>query len=121
METIITFKTINFLGIDYLGRKVNLVKGKIQLKDNKKLNKHIAFFANNKFNFMPLYEDIRYIKNKELASIVDKDELINLVEDHYTCVMSKGAIDIIMVSDDEFVSKTSVSDIPMNQEIKISI
>jgi predicted subunit of tRNA(5-methylaminomethyl-2-thiouridylate) methyltransferase len=121
MQTKIIFNSIDFLGTDYLGRKVNLVKGKIKLKDNKKFTKHIAFFVNNKFNFMPLYEDIKRINNIELNEDVHPSKATKLVKDHYLNTMTEGTIDIIMVSDDEFVSKTSVSELPLDKEITISI
>lgn len=121
METKIIFNSINFIGTDYMGRQVNLVKGKIKLQDNKKLMKHLAFFVNKKFSFMPLYEDIKRINNIELNEDITTPEVSNLVEEYYINTMTEGTIDIIMVSDNEFVSKTSVSELPINEEITISI
>lgn len=121
METKIIFYSIDFLGTDYMGRQVNLVKGKIKLKGNKKLMKHLAFFVNNKFSFMPLYDDIKRINNVELNDKTSKEAVSDLVKDYLTPIMTKGTIDITMISDEDFVSKTNVSDIPMNKEITISI
>lgn len=121
METKIIFDSIDFIGTDYMGRQVNLVKGKIKLQDNKKLMKHLAFFINNKFSFMPLYDDIKRINNVELNNEISKDVVSDLVKEHLTPVMAEGTIDITMISDEEFVSKTNVSDMPINKEITISI
>lgn len=121
METKIIFNSIDFLGTDYRGRQVNLVKGKIKLEDNKRFMKHLAFFVNNKFSFMPLYEDTRRINGVELDEKISKEMVANLVKDHLTPIMTTGTIDITMVNDEEFVSKTNVSDMPMNKEITISI
>jgi hypothetical protein len=45
----------------------------------------------------------------------------DLVKDHLTPIMVQGTIDIMMINDEEFVSKTNVSDMPLNKEITISI
>jgi hypothetical protein len=97
------------------------VKGKIKLEDNKSFVKHLAFFVNNKFRFMPLYEDVRRINDVELDSNLSKEVVSDLVKDHLTPIMVQGTIDIMMINDEEFVSKTNVSDMPLNKEITISI
>ena len=117
----IVFKSSEFVGTDYLKRDIFLVKGEISLENNKPFTKHIMFYEGDRFNFMPLYEDIQRVNMQELNDFSCQQQISNLFEDYYTFTMSKGAVDIIMINESEFVSKTTVHDLPINEAISINV
>lgn len=121
MENKIKLNSSEFLGIDYLNRPVYFVQGEIHLKDNKAFTKHIAFFVNNEAKVMPLYEDIKRINQVELDDNISKENIVNLFRENYTPTLTKGTIEVIMLDKTNFISKTTVSDMPLNQEIEFKL
>lgn len=91
------------LGVDYLNRKVFLIKGELNIPNNKKSMKHMLFLKEDNISLQPLYcltkrlndgEDIKEQNEKEIC-------------DNLTFVLQPKTIDIIMITHKKFIGQST--------------
>lgn len=122
MSVNLLFESISELGVDYIGRRINLVKGSISIEGNERFSHHLIFWdkVNNKVSLEILNDNIQRINNLDLDSYESNRDIIKDFKNHYCSILTKNTIEIFMIDKCSFVAKTTVSDIPINKNIEIN-